>query len=162
MLFVGWLDRRNDTNNSLVDAYGRWATIADDGAVTFTDEFRITTQSFPPVFAGSLLVNTNNGYYDPLCPPGYPEAWVNLAWWYPWFSPPPSDPNEWVAGDNATWDYYCHEAGEHNGAYADMKYVYFVWSDNRVLWTYHGTNTNVQGVSRYQPDIRLARLPWLH
>jgi hypothetical protein len=41
-----------------------------------------------------------------------------------------------------------------------MKRVYFVWSDHRVLWTYRGANTNVQGVARYQPDIRLARLPW--
>jgi hypothetical protein len=53
-----------------------------------------------------------------------------------------------------------HEPGEHNGPYADMNHVYFVWSDNRVQWTYHGTKTNAQGVARYQPDIRLSRLPW--
>ena len=23
-LFIGWLDRRNDTNNALIEVYGRW------------------------------------------------------------------------------------------------------------------------------------------
>lgn len=105
-LFLDWLDRRNDTNNSLIDVYGRWGTIATNGSVSFpTSEFRISTQSFPPVFAGSLTVNTNMGYYDPVWPPGYSNAWVNLNWWYPWFPPPPEDPEWWQAGDNATYDY---------------------------------------------------------
>lgn len=48
-LFVGLLDRRNDTNNSLIDVFGRWASIATNGTVTFfTNDFRITTESFPP------------------------------------------------------------------------------------------------------------------
>jgi hypothetical protein len=154
-LFIGWLDRRNDTNNSLIDAYGHWATIATNGAVTFfttpSNDFRITTQSFPPVFAGTLDVNTNKGWYDPVWPP----EGVRLDWWYEWW---PYDPDlDWW---DCTEDAYRNHCSEHNGAYADTNYVYFVWSDMRVRWTYYGANTNVQGVSRYQPDIRLARLPW--
>lgn len=161
-LFIGWNDRRNDPTNALTDVYGRWGTIATNGNVTLGTEFRISTQSFPTVFAGSLIVNTNMGYYDPVWPPGhsYSNIWVNLNWWYPWFPTPPDDPEWWQEADNATYDTYCHETGEHNGVYADIDRVYFVWSDNRVQWTYHGSNTNVQGVARYQPDIRLARLPW--
>jgi len=150
-LFIGWLDRRNDTNNSLIDVYGRWGTIAANGSVTLTNEIRITTESFPPAFAGSLVVNTNVGYYDPVWPPGG----LSLAWWYEWW-PFFEDLGDW----DQTYPTYANESGEHNGAYADVNRVYLVWSDNRVRWTYHGTNTNVQGVSRFQADIRLARLPW--
>jgi len=32
-LFLAWYDRRNDPNNSLIDVYGRWASIATDGSV---------------------------------------------------------------------------------------------------------------------------------
>src|SRR5438093_11273946 len=40
-LFVAWYDRRNDTNNSLIDVYGRWGTVASNGDVTFyTNDFR--------------------------------------------------------------------------------------------------------------------------
>ena len=75
-----------------------------------------------------------------------------MHWWYDWWDP---------FGLGETTDAnYCHEQGEHNGAYADTNCAYFVWSDNRVQCTYHGANTNVQVWSRYQPDVRLARLPW--
>jgi hypothetical protein len=151
-LFIGWLDRRNDTNNSLIDAYGRWATISADGTVAFTNEFRITTQSFPPTFSGTL--NTSVGSYDPVWAPGG----VYLRWWYDWWDP--DNEGELTAQLPDGTGYYSHEAGEHNGAFGDMHHVYFVWPDNRVQWTYHGTNTNVSGLGRYQPDIRLARLPW--
>ena len=133
--------------------YGRWATIATNGIVTFsTNDFRLTTQSFPPAFSGSLVVNTNNGHYDPVWSP----EGVNLHWWYDWWPAPDPD----IPEANLTDATYAHEAGEHNGAWADRDRVYFVWSDNRVQWTYHGSNTNVQGVARHQPDIQLARLPW--
>jgi hypothetical protein len=146
MLFVGWLDRRNDTNNSQIDAYGRWATIGTNGAVTFmTNDFRITTQSFPPAFSGSLVVNTNNGYYDPVWAP----RGVNLRWWYAWYP----KTNEW--GEDVLTDAtYAHEAGEHLGACADTSYAYFVWSDNR------STSQATQFPGRRQGDVRLARLPW--
>jgi hypothetical protein len=145
MLFVGWLDRRNDTNNSLVDVFGRWATIATNGTVLFlTNDFRITSTNFPPAFSGSLVVNTNNGYYDPVWPPGgVPLDWW-YAWWpmYPWGEPEP------------TWSVYSHEAGEHMGACADMSHVYFVWSDSR------SGSQATRYPGRKQGDIRLARLPW--
>jgi hypothetical protein len=149
-LFIGWLDRRNDTNNSLIDVYGRWATISTNGTVNFfTNDFCITTQSFPPAFAGTL--NTSVGSYDPVWPPGN----VSLGWWYDW----------WIFhSDSGEWDLtakaYANHYSEHGGSYSDPNYVYFVWADGRLLWTYHGTNPSVQGVSRYQSDIRLARLPW--
>jgi hypothetical protein len=41
-------DRRNDPNNSLIDLYGCWGTIAPDGSVSFSPDFGITTESFPP------------------------------------------------------------------------------------------------------------------
>ena len=79
-LFMAWYDRRNDTNNSLIDMYGRFGSIATNGDVSFpTNDFRITTTNFPPVFAGTDTNNLPNGYYDPVYPPGG----VNLNWWYP-------------------------------------------------------------------------------
>ena len=57
--------------------------------VTFsTNDFQTTTESFPPAFAGSPLATMNSGYFDPVWPPGYPNAWVNLGWFYSWFTPP--------------------------------------------------------------------------
>jgi hypothetical protein len=73
-LFVAWYDRRNDTNNSLIDVYARFGTIGTNGNVTLGTEFRITTTNFPPVFAGTDTNNTTQGRYDPVYPP--PE--VNL------------------------------------------------------------------------------------
>jgi hypothetical protein len=78
-LFLAWYDPRNDTNNSPIDVYGRFATIAANGDVSFpTNDFCITTTNFPPVFAGTLTSNTNNGHYDPVYPPGN----ANLHWHY--------------------------------------------------------------------------------
>jgi hypothetical protein len=140
-LFLGWLDRRGDTNNSLIDVYGRWGTIATNGAVTFvTNDFRVTTQGFPPAFAGSLVVNTNDGHYDPVWPPGG----VPLDWWYPeWWGMYP-----W--GPDMTGSTYRHEAGEHMGTYADMGHIYFVWSDNR------SASQATRYPGRKQGDVRLA------
>lgn len=69
-LFMAWYNRRNDTNNSLMDLYGRFGTIATDGSVAFaTNDFCITTTNFPPVFAGTNSDNTADGHYDPVYPP---------------------------------------------------------------------------------------------
>jgi hypothetical protein len=154
-IFIGWSDRRNDTNNSLIDVYGRWGDVAANGSVTFfSNDFRITTQSYPPAFAGTLTVNTNNGHYDPVLPPGSPEFYVNLHWWYPWFEEPPASEDDWSLGWNCTYDVYCHEQREHNGVCSDSKYVYLVWDDNRNF-----SQATIYP-SRNQGDIRLARLAW--
>jgi hypothetical protein len=142
-LFIAWYDRRNDTNNnSLIDVYGRWGTINRDGSVTFaTHDHRITTTSFPPVFAGTLGPPYNNpGYYDPVYPPNQ----VNLHWWYPVW---PSDPAE------VTADAYIGHVGEYNGAWADAAYVYLSWTDSRLpaLGTLFPRN---------QSDIRMVRVTW--
>ena len=104
-LFMGWYDRRSDTNSSLIDVYGRWATIASDGNVTFyTNDFRITTTNFPPVFAGTSQSNTNQGHYDPV----YSPRDVNLDWHYSaaWPPPPqaPPDTNLTVSAWQITWE----------------------------------------------------------
>ncbi len=145
-LFVGWMDRRNDAGNSMIDAYGRFASIAADGTVSWaTNDFRITTQSFPPVFSGT---GTNYGSFDPVRPPGG----VLLDWWVD------NGDGFWVT----TLQGYDHEAGEHNGSCSDMVRVYFVWSDNRVQHTYYSANSSITDAfrTRYQTDIRLARIPW--
>jgi hypothetical protein len=141
-LFTAWYDRRNDSNNSLIDVYGRWASIATDGSVTLGTEFRITTTSFPPVFVGTLADNTITGHYDPVYPPGG----VNLHWWYT---------NDWPAlpDEHVTATGYINFVGEYNGACADGQYVYMSWTDNRSLSA--GTL-----YPRNQRDIRLLRLAW--
>ena len=144
-LFIAWYDRRNDINNSMIDVYGRWGTIAaTDGAVTFpTAEFRITTTSFPPVFAGTLPGNQNNGHYDPV----YPPAGVNLHWWYSgWPTPDPQFPQE-----NLTGDAYIGHVGEYNGVCTDGANVYIAWTDNRL--TTSGTR-----LASNQSDIRMAKI----
>jgi hypothetical protein len=72
-------DRRNDSTNSLMDVYGRWGAIASNGTVTWSGQiFRITTESFPPVYPGTLPANRDPGHYDPVWPPGSPAS--RLAW----------------------------------------------------------------------------------
>lgn len=110
-LFMSWYDRRNDTNNSLMEFYGRFATIATNRSVSFGTEFIISTMNFPPVFAGTLTSNTNQGHYDPVYPPGG----VNLHWWcLEW----PDDP------DSLTDNPWRGHVGEYNGAWADGSYAY--------------------------------------
>jgi hypothetical protein len=145
-LFIAWYDRRNDPNNSLIDVYGRWGTVATDGSVTFGAEFRITTESFPPVFAGTLGENTADGHYDPVYPP---EA-VNLHWWYPEWPAPPSLPDP---DPNLTDFRYKGHVGEYNGAWCDNQHVYVTWTD------YRGSSSQTLFV-RKQADIRLTRLRW--
>ena len=145
-LFVGWLDRRNDTNNSLIDAYGRWARVGTNGAVTFmTNDFRITTTNFPPAFSGDLPDNKVEGHYDPVWPPGG----VPLGWWYSeWWG------TNWLGEADTTHSTYANEAGEHLGAGAAADHVYFLWSDNR-----NGSQAT-KYPARKQGDIRLGRVPW--
>jgi hypothetical protein len=139
-LFMGWYDRRNDTNNSLIDVYGRWATIASNGDVSFyTNDFRVTTTNFPPVFVGTDTNNLLQGHYDPV----YPGP-VNLHWHYPEW---PDDPNV------KTLDTYNNHVGEYDGAWADGPYVYVTWTDGR------RTSTGTQ-YPRNQRDIRFVRITW--
>ena len=139
-LFAAWYDRRNDTNNSWMDVYGAWGTIASNGAVSFGQDFRISTTNFPPVFAGTLTSNANIGFYDPVYPPGG----VNLHWWYP----------EWLDDEGViTAPSYRDHVGEHNGLGSDSLNVYFSWTDTR-------TKTRATRAEIYQRDIRLMRLAW--
>ncbi|MBI2946003.1 MAG: VCBS repeat-containing protein [Verrucomicrobia bacterium] len=148
-LFVAWYDRRNDSNNSLIDVYGRWATIAADGTVAFGTEFKITTTSFPPVFGGTLPDNTNVGHYDPV----YPPFNVNLHWWYP----------EWPE-DNLeqfrTLPTWSRHVGEYNGAWVDGAYVYFSWTDYRLTHLSSYCQGSPSECTRNQSDIRFIRLTW--
>lgn len=90
-LFIAWYDRRSDTNNGLMEVYGRWGTISANGNITLNDEFRITPVNFPPVFSGTDTNNLIPGNYDPVYPPGG----VNLLWWYPEW---PNDPDATTSG----------------------------------------------------------------
>jgi hypothetical protein len=127
-----------------MDVYGRWGTIASNGDVTFyTNDFRITTTNFPPVFAGTSQVNTNQGYYDPV----YPPEQVNLHWHYEdW---PPDDPPELFR----TGPSYIGHVGEYEGVWAESESVYITWTDNRVSSA--GTI-----YARNQRDIRFVRITW--
>ena len=139
-LFMGWYDRRSDTNNSLIDLYGRWASIGTNGLVSFGDEFRISTVSFHPVFAGTLAENTGQGNYDPV----YPPEGVNLHWWY----------DEWPGGsEEITAENYKSHVGEYNSAFATAQWVFITWVDYRLFSV--GTL-----YPRNQSDIRTVRLNW--
>jgi len=142
-LFVAWYDRRNDVNNSLIDMYGRWGTIDGGGNVIFGTEFRISTASFPPVFAGTLAANKTNGHYDPV----YPPELVNLHWWYPEWP----EPDEF--SDYLTQPTYKSHVGEYNGVWADESHVYLTWTDYRLQAS--GTV-----YPRNQGDIRFERFAW--
>ena len=130
-----------------IHVYGRWGTINSDGSVTFAaHDHRITTTSFPPVFAGTLgAPYTNDGYYDPVYPPGG----VNLHWhWSQWPSPDPLFPQ-----DNLTSDAYKGHIRAYNGVWADGPYVYVSWTDSRL----HSLGTLYP---RNQSDIRFVRVTW--
>jgi hypothetical protein len=146
-LFVAWYDRRNDPNNSLIDVYGRWGTIAANGHVSFggaRTEFKISTANFPPVFVGTLAENVAEGHYDPVYPPGN----VNLNWWYP----------DWplinsLGFPDFTLPTYVGHVGEYNAAWSETSAVYFTWTDYRLT----ASSTRYP---RHQSDIRFLRLPW--
>jgi len=139
-LFIAWYDRREDPNDSLINVYGRWGTISASGDVNFEPEFRITTTSFPPVFAGTLPANMTMGHYDPV----YPPEFVNLHWRYTEWSE-----NPLIVTSSA----YIGHVGEYQGAWAEADHVYMTWTDNRLLSI--GTE-----YARNQSDIRLVRLSW--
>lgn len=143
-LFVAWYDRRNDPNNSLIEVYGRWGNIATDGTVSFGTEFKISTASFPPVFAGTLPGNLIQGHYDP----AYPPEGVNLNWWYPGW-PLVGEYGEPVLTEST----YIRHVGEYDGAWAEGQWVYVTWTDNRLLSA--GTS-----FARSQRDIRLVKMTW--
>jgi len=143
-LFLAWYDRRNDPNNSLMDLYGRWATLDGSGAVILGTEFKITTQSSVPTFAGTRgAPYTNNGYYDPTYPPGD----VDLSWWYnDWPLDPFGDPTKTFAS-------YRGHAGEYNGASSDNAHIFCAWTDHRNV----ALDTMIE---RTQADVRFLRLQW--
>jgi hypothetical protein len=149
-LFVGWYDRRNDTNNSLIEVYGRWGTIGSNGTVTFESEFRISTVSFLPVFAGTQgefePIYKQPGYYDPV----YPPRGINLHWWYPDWPPLPPPPE---FDENLTLPTYEPHVGEYNGIRATESLVYMTWTD------YRGCSPGTL-YGRLQSDIRLIKLSW--
>jgi hypothetical protein len=63
-VFVGWYDRRLDAANTMIDNYGRIATVSG-ATVTFGADFRITDQSYPPVFGVDPALNvTYMGDWD--------------------------------------------------------------------------------------------------
>ena len=159
-MFFAWYDRRLDlASNSLIDVYGRFATIETDGSLTFGSEFRINTVSFTPVFAGTDTNNLIDGHYDPV----YPPNGVDLHWWYP----------PWPIFQTVSAEYY-HHVGEYNGAWATTSHVWFVWTDARLSCVgaaygyYPEDPQNPTGpeVGRevplvgYQRDIRFVRLSW--
>ena len=147
-LFVAWYDRRKDTNNSLIELYGRFGTIATNGDVAFaTNDFRITTTNFPPVFVGTDTNNFPEGHYDPVYPPGG----TNLNWWYTNWPP-----------DNLTNDppliyhtqpTYVNHVGEYNGAFAQAQHVYLTWTDYRL-------SSSGTLYPRTQADIRFVKITW--
>jgi hypothetical protein len=143
-LFLAWYDRRNDTNNSLIDLYGRWGVIATNGDVSFGTEFCISTTNFPPVFAGTDTNNVPDGHYDPVCP----RNDVNLHWWYPEW-PTDTPPEQYYR----TGDSYIGHVGEYNGLFADDQCVTVTWTDYRLA------STGMLAV-RNQSDIRLVRIRW--
>ncbi|MEP6662689.1 MAG: hypothetical protein ABJC04_03395 [Verrucomicrobiota bacterium] len=143
-LFMSWYDRRNDTNNSLIDVYGCFGVIATNGAISFGSNFKISAVNFSPVFAGTLLENTNIGFYDPVYPPGG----VNLNWWYP----------EWpllnfLGEPQLTQDAYKSHVGEYNGGWASENSVYISWTDYRL-------ESVCTRFPRNQSDVRFIRLTW--
>jgi hypothetical protein len=152
-LFFGWYDRRGDTNNGLMEVYGRFETIELDGTVTLTNtsDLRISTTSFPMVFVGTRdevePLYRNPGYYDPVYPPGA----VNLHWWYPeWEADTSGMGGIHHTGDPGTYEKH---VGEYNGVFSDEDSVYLTWTDYRLPAV--GTL-----VPREQSDVRFIRLPW--
>ena len=112
--------------------------------------FGITTASFPPVYPGTLPANRDPGHYDPVWPPGLPDASISLSWWYDWWPIefPPDD-------DQLTVDTYARWMGEHNGAFGTATHAWVVWADNR-----RSSVRNAHFSQRPQSDVRIARIPW--
>jgi hypothetical protein len=63
-----WYDRRLDPGNNLIDRFGAIGTVSGH-TVTFGSNFRITDESFPPVF--TYWTGTGWATQDPVPPPGY-------------------------------------------------------------------------------------------
>ncbi|MBK9139568.1 MAG: hypothetical protein IPM17_12530 [Verrucomicrobia bacterium] len=142
---------------SISSPRGDRRAIASNGTVTWGSQiFRITTESFPPVYPGTLAANRDPGHYDPVWPPGLNDAWINLNWWYTgWFPALPEVPELWVPGIHATWNTYARWMGEHNGACATESFAFVVWADNR-----GGSTRSGHHPQRRQIDVRLACVSW--
>ena len=124
---------------------------ASNGTVTWGGQiFRITTESFPTVYPGTLAANRDPGHYDPVWPPGD----VNLRWWYhtadtwwPMEFPPPDDVR--TAPAYANW------MGEHNGAFGSSTHAFVVWPDGRLR-----SSRSAYCPDRSQLDVRMVRVSW--
>jgi hypothetical protein len=149
-LFMAWYDRRNDTNNSLIDFYGCFGTVATNGSVSFGNEFKISTTNFPPVFAGTDTNNQPDGHYDPVYPPGG----VNLHWWYPdWpFTNASGEPNLTPVSTPGIVGIEGH-VGEYSGVWAANEYIYITWTDYRLPAVGNS-------FARNQSDMRFVRFNW--
>jgi hypothetical protein len=145
-LFMAWYDRRNDTNNALIDFYGCFGTIATNGIVNLGTNFLISTTNFPPVFAGTDTNNMPDGHYDPV----YPPEGVNLHWHYPEWPEPQPPPLDFL---NKTASSYRGHVGEYNGSAAESQFVYLTWTDYRLA-------SSDTLYPRNQSDIRFIRLAW--
>ena len=130
-LFVAWYDRRKDTNNnSLIEAYGCFANLPITGANNFATNFPISTVQFPPVFAGTNMVD---GAYDPAYPPNFGQCDSRCC--------------------GSFEGRYRDHMGDYDMAVPDNDYVYYTWADNRTTSTNHGVNRN-------QADVRMVRVSW--
>ncbi len=145
-MFAAWYDRCQSPDNSRLNLFGRWWTLPTGTAPAEGAEFRITSADFPPVFAGTLAENAVPGYFDPVYPPGYPEAVISLHWHYgdQW---PANDP---TAITEPTWRGH---VGGYNSAWATQEDVIVTWTDYR-------RKSIATLFARDQADIRLARFAW--
>lgn len=141
-LFMAWYDRRNHTNNALLEVYGCFGTIATNGDVSLGNKFRISTVSFPMAFAGTRAetepIYEEPGFYDPVYPPGD----TNLHWWYP----------EWPLSYSTPPTYQGH-VGEYSGVFAGEQKVCFAWTDYRLP-------AAGSMYPRTQSDIRFVVITW--
>ncbi|MBK9139566.1 MAG: hypothetical protein IPM17_12520 [Verrucomicrobia bacterium] len=136
---------------SISSPRGDRRAIASNDTVTWGGQiFRITSESFPPVYPGTLAANRDPGHYDPVWPPGD----VNLRWWYhtadtwwPMEFPPPDDVR--TAPAYANW------MGEHNGAFGSSTHAFVVWPDGRLR-----SSRRAYCPDRSQLDVRMVRVSW--
>ena len=157
-LFIGYYSRQNDPlNNSLVAAYGAKVNIGQWLSNATFECFQISTNTFPPLFAGSSTPPGSFSLYDPVWPPGGVCLDVNATPvgtgldscnCTPW-------PNSYCVYPDvrlgcATFDGYVHScADDYTWAAADSTYFYFAWCDR----------TRTYGPSgRPDADVKLSKI----
>ena len=106
-LFIGWYSREDDlVNNEFINVYGVVANLPVTGGSSFAGKFRISTESFPPVFTGTQITP---GAYDPVYPPSHPSICPDF---------------------DGT---FANHMGDYDTAVSDNSYFYYTWGDNRNL-----------------------------